>query len=252
MFRMLFRTFVPAMKKTVIHTLAIMALNMAVTILPIMAFTACDDEETYAEKKEKERDAINKFLSRDVYIISTDGLDTLCHVGKINPITEETFYAQDSTTDVSKNEYVLFPSTGIYMQIVRQGVGERIQSGESRRIDCRFFEYNIMADSVIIRNTVNYWHTNPDVMEVSNSYGTFSGSFSTEGNGGAMYQYYNSTAVPAGWLVPLTYIRVGRQQTSADQIAKVRLILPHTQGTSNASTAIYPCFYEILYQEERQ
>ena len=240
------------MKKKIIYTLAVMALNVAVTALPFLVFTACDDEETYAEKKEKERDAITRFLERDVYIITSDGLDTLCHVGKINPISEETFYAQDSTTDVSKNEYVLFPSTGIYMQIVRKGVGERIQSGESRRIDCRFFEFNIMADSVIIRNDVNYWHTNPDVMEVTNSYGSFSGSFSTEGNGGAMYQYYNSTVVPTGWLVPLTYIRVGRQQTESDQIAKVRLILPHTQGTSTASSAIYPCFYEITYQEERQ
>lgn len=251
MFRRLFRTFAPAMKKTIIQTLAI-ALNVVAIVASALALTACDDEETYAEKKEKERDAITRFLERDVYIISADGLDTICHVGKINPISEETFYAQDSTTDVSKNEYVLFTSTGIYMQIVRPGAGERIQPGESRRLLCRYIEYNIMADSLQTLNDVNYWHTNPDVMEVTNSYGTFSGSFSTEGNGGAMYQYYNSTVVPSGWLVPLTYIRVGRQQTASDQIAKVRLIVPHTQGTSNASSAIYPCFYEILYQEERQ
>lgn len=239
------------MKKNLFHTLLVACLNMAWLTAPMMALTACDDEETYAEKKEKERDVIAKFLERDVYITTPDGTDTLCHVGKINPISEETFYAQDSTTDVSKNEYVLFTSTGIYMQIVRPGVGERIQSGESRRLLCRYFEFNIMTDSLQTRNDISYWHTNPDVMEVSNSYGTFSASFSTDGGGGAMYQYYNSTAVPSGWLVPLTYIRVGRQQTSADQIAKVRLIVPHTQGTSNASSAIYPCFYEILYQEMR-
>ena len=239
------------MKKSIIHTLVVACINIAWLTASLLALTACDDEETYAEKKEKERDVIAKFLERDVYIITPDGTDTLCHVGKINPISEETFYAQDSTTDVSKNEYVLFTNTGIYMQIVRPGVGERIKSGESRRLLCRYFEYNIMTDSLQTRNDVNYWHTNPDVMEVSNNFGTFSASFSTDGGGGAMYQFYNSTAVPAGWLVPLTYIRVGRQLTESDQIAKVRLIVPHTQGTSNASSAIYPCFYEILYQEMR-
>ncbi len=239
------------MRKTLIHTLATMTLGLAWMAAATLALTSCDDEETYAEKKEKERDAVAGFLSRDVYITSTDGLDTICHVGRIKPISEETFYAQDSTTNVEQNEYVLFTSTGVYMQIVRQGTGQRIMPGESRRIDCRYIEYNIMSDSVMTRNDVNFWHTNPDVMEVSNNYGNFTASFSTEGGGGAMYQYYDKTAVPAGWLIPLTYIRVGRQQTATDPIAKVRLIVPHTQGTSNASTAVYPCFYEISYQEER-
>ena len=239
------------MKKTLIHSLAVICLNCLWLTAPIVALTSCDDEETYAEKKEKERDAITRFLERDIYITSVDGLDTIAHIGKINPISEETFYAQDSATDVSKNEYVLFTSTGIYMQIVRQGVGERIKSGESRRLLCRYYEFNIMTDSLQTRNDVNFWHTNPDVMEVSNSYGTFSASFSTDGGGGAMYQYYQSTAVPSAWLVPLTYIRVGRQIAEDDQIAKVRLIVPHTQGTSKASSSIYPCFYEITYQEMR-
>ena len=215
------------------------------------ALTSCDDDETYAEKKEKERDAVAGFIARDVYIKTPDGSDTVCHVGKINPISEETFYAQDSTTNVDKNEYVLFTTTGIYMQIVRKGAGEPIKSGESRRLLCRYFEYNIMTDTLITRNDISYWHTNPDVMEVNNTFGTFTASFSTEGGGGAMYQYYKQTAVPSGWLIPLTYINVGRQQVSTDEIAKVRLIVPHTQGTATASSAVYPCFYEILYQEMR-
>jgi len=236
------------MNKRLLHTtLTALAGLMLLSTLPVL--TSCDEDETYAEKKEKERDAIAGFIARDAYIISNDGLDTLCHVGKINPISEETFYAQDSTTNVDKNEYVLFTSTGIYMQIVRRGVGSRIESGETRRLICRYFEYNILADTLLTRNDVSYWHTNPDVMEVSNSYGTFTASFSKDGNGGAMYQAYGNTSVPTGWLTPLTYIRVGRQLAEDDRIAKVRLILPHTQGTSNASSAVYPCFYEILYQE---
>lgn len=239
------------MRQPITHTLLIGALSLAWLAGPMLALTSCDDEETYAEKKDKERDAVNKFIGRDVYITSNDGVDTICHVGQINPISEETFVAQDSTTDVARNEYVLFTNTGIYMQIVRKGVGDRIKSGETRRIICRYVEYNIMSDSLVTRNDVSYWHTNPDIMEVSNSYGNFTASFSTESGGGAMFQTYEQTAVPSGWLVPLTYIRVGRQLKATDEIAKVRLIVPHTQGTSRASSAVYPCFYEISYQEVR-
>ena len=89
-----------------------------------------------------------------------------------------------------------------------------------------------------------------DVMEVSNSYGTFTASFLTTGYRSKMYTTYGSASVPAGWLTPLTYIRVGRQ-TSAEQISKVRLIVPHSQGQSDASNNVYPCFYEIKYQKMR-
>ena len=33
-----------------------------------------------------------------------------------------------------------------------------------------------------------------------------------------MYQYYGSKAVPAGWLVPLTYINIGRQVSEDEEI----------------------------------
>ena len=35
-------------------------------------------------------------------------------------------------------------------------------------------------------------------------------------------------------------------------IAKVRLIVPHSEGHTSATTNVYPCFYEILYQEMRE
>lgn len=212
-------------------------------------FTSCSDNESYAEQKEKERDAINSFLTRDVAIVNREG-DTLLHVGRINVITEEQFLRQDSTTDVAKNEYVLFSGKGIYMQIVRKGVGPKLESGQSKRIITRYLEFNILTDSVQTSNDVLYYSTTPDIMEVSNSYGTFTASFNTENGGGAMYRAYNSTEVPAGWLVPLSYIHIGRQ-TSAEGIAKVRLIIPHSQGQSAARQGVYPCFYEIKYQETR-
>ena len=220
-----------------------MALIGAITV------ASCSDTETYAEQKEKERKAISSFLSRDVVIVNGSG-DTLINVGHINVITEDQFLEQDSVTDLERNEYVLFGGTGVYMQIVRKGTGPKLESGQSKRIITRYTEFNILADSVQTSNDILYYSTTPDIMDVTNSYGTFTASFNIENGGGAMYRTYGTTEVPSGWLVPLTYVRIGRQ-TSAEGIAKVRLIVPHTQGQSYARQSVYPCFYEITYQETR-
>ncbi len=214
-----------------------------------LSAVSCSKNETYAEQKEKERKAIANFLSRDISITNSVG-DTLIHVGRINVITEEQFLKQDSMTDVEKNEYVLFGGTGVYMQIVRKGVGPKLESGQSKRIIARYTEFNILADSVLTSNDVLYFSTTPDILDVTNSYGTFTASFNIENGGGAMYRAYQSTEVPSGWLIPFTYIHIGRQ-TSAEGISKVRLIIPHTQGQSQARSSVYPCFYEIRYQEMR-
>lgn len=212
---------------------------------------SCNNDDTYADQKKRERRVINAFINRDVTIWDEEG-DTLCHVGKIHPISEAQFYAQDSTTNVEKNEYVLFTGTGIYMQIVREGVGEKLKSGDKKRILCRFIEYNIMGDSLQLRDDVPYWHTNPEILDVSNTDGSINASFNTAINGGgAMYMTYKKVDVPTGWVKPLSFIRLGRQVSSDEGIAKVRLIVPHSEGTQTATTNVTPCFYEILYQEMR-
>ena len=81
-------------------------------LLLIGVLTSCDNGETYAEQKEKELKAITSFLSRDITIRDANG-EIFCPIGTINPISEEQFLAQDSMTDVSKNEYVLFSNSGV-------------------------------------------------------------------------------------------------------------------------------------------
>ena len=220
-----------------------------VLLLAGIGLSSCADGAPYAEQREKEQDAIQAFLNRDVAICNSEG-DTLIRVGKINVISESQFYAQDSLTNLANNEYVQFDNTGVYMQIVRKGAGDKLKHGQTKRLICHYTEFNILRDSIQTTNNVTYWQTNPDIMEVTNNYGTFTASFNTSINGGgAMYSYYGSKAVPAGWLVPLTYINIGRQITENEEISKVRLIVPHTQGHSDASSNVYPCFYEITYQE---
>lgn len=212
---------------------------------------SCSDEETYAEQKEKERKSIASFLKRDICILDADG-DTVCNVGKIKVISEQQFLKQDSMTNLDENEYVMFGSSGVYMQIIRKGPGKKLEDGDAKRVICRFIEYNILGDSLQLRNDVSYWHTNPDILDVENNSGTISASFNTDYmGGGAMYLIYKDSAVPKGWITPLSYINLGRQKGEDEGIAKVRLIVPHGEGQTDATSNVYPCFYEITYQEMR-
>lgn len=234
------------MKRRSLPSALLLLLAMSLLLLP-----SCSNGETYAEQKDKEYKAIQSFLDRDIVVRDGTG-NIVCNVGKIVPISEEQFLEQDSTTDVEKNEYVLFGNTGVYMQIVRKGTGEKLEDGKTARVICRFVEFNILGDSIQLRNDVNHWHPSPDIMKVSNNYGRFSASFDTEINGGgAMYNTYGSTSVPSGWLTPFPYIRIGRQDSPQEGIAKVRLIVPHTEGQTSAVGNVYPCFYEITFQKMR-
>jgi hypothetical protein len=65
-----------------------------------------------------------------------------------------------------------------------------------------------------------------------------------------MYYTYQSATVPAGWLVPFNYINIGLPQSEDDEVAKVRLIVPHSQGHTTASGNVTPYFYTIIFQRE--
>ena len=187
-------------------------------------FQACDDTETYADMKEKERKAIDAYIKSE----------------SIKVISLEQFYAQDSTTDVSQNEYVLFKDNGVYMQIVRKGEGSPIADGERAEVIARYYEVNIKEGDTLTGNL--YDASNPDMLTIENKNGSYSGSFTS----GYMHSAYGSS-VPSGWLIPMPYLNIGRKEP----IAKVRLIVPHSEGQSNATSYVYPCFYEITYQKAR-
>ncbi|MBR4757188.1 MAG: DUF4827 domain-containing protein [Bacteroidaceae bacterium] len=215
-----------------------------------MLFVGCKDEESYADKKEKERKVISAFLSRNPLILTTSEGLVLLNTPKIKPISQTVFEAKDCTTDVDANEYVLFANTGIYMQIVRKGSGEKLKHGETKRVLCRYWEWNILGDSLQTSDRVTYYLPSPEILDVSNNSGTITASFNVSGEtDGAMYMAYGSTTVPAGWIVPLSYVNLGRQ--NEEGVALVRLIVPHSQGTADATSNVYPCFYEISYEAMR-
>lgn len=211
----------------------------------VLILCSCQDYETYGDKKAKEREAISRFLSQQ----------------NIKVISETTFKEQGETTDTTANEYVYLNRNGVYMQIRRKGCGDMLEEGKTATVLCRFVEYNILADSMLVRNDIPYFVYNSylgqvidcsqyvDKMSVLRSGTTFTASFLA---GGMMYMYHStSTSVPTGWLVPLNYINIGRPDKEGEETAKVRLIVPHSQGTADASSSVYPCFYEIQYEQAR-
>lgn len=193
----------------------------------ILMATACHDTETYADQKDRERTAISKFIAER----------------GIRVITESEF-KRDTITDVSRNEFVLFENTGVYMQIVRKGCGEKVKPGETVNVLCRFDERNLLVDSLGLSNNNISYASLPDKFAVTNTLGTFTASFLS----GVMMSAYGTTSVPAGWLIPLSYINVGRVTKEGEEIAKVNIIVPHSQGTSYALSNVIPYYYEITYE----
>ena len=200
-----------------------------ILILVAVALTSCNDYETYGDKKEKERNAISKFIADSAIVV----------------IAEETFIQNGYKTDLTRNEFVRLDKTGVYMQIIREGCGDKMKDGESLTLDCRFSEFDILNDTTLVYNTSSSSASLPDRMSVSRSSGTYTATFLS----GMMTKVYSSS-VPAGWLVPLNYVKVGRPQSMEDECAKVRLIVPHTQGHAYASSNVCPYFYTITYQRE--
>lgn len=186
---------------------------------------SCEDYETYAEQKEKEKRHIYDFIDEQ----------------GIEVIDKETFEANGQVTDTAKNEFVLFEDKGVYMQIVRKGEGEMMADGDRTVFMARYLEYNISSGDTV---SGNLYTSIPDKFTCERKGDTFSASFTQ----GFMYSIYGS-AVPSGWLVPLSYITPGRPN---DKAAKVRLIVPHSEGTSTAAQYVYPTYYEITYIPERQ
>ena len=176
-----------------------------------LAFQACDNTKTYAEMLEDEKDAIKAFI-RD---------------SSITVISQTEFYRNDSTT--KENEYVQLAS-GVYMNIVNKGSANLADTVKPNdQILVRFSEYSLMDKKATISN-LGY----AEVVDEFN-YRVTSSSIAGQFTQGFMLSYYGP-AVPAGWLVPLDYVRDG---------ACVKLIVPSKMGHSSAMQSVYPYYYYI-------
>ena len=194
------------------------------SLLCLASVVACNDYETYGEKKDKEREAIKRFIADSSIVV----------------IDESRFHEQGNMTDVSKNEFVYLNNSGVYMQIIHKGCGTPLQDGENTDLIVRFVEICLLDSMALYNDTYPY---DPDIMNVKKSGSTYTATFVE----GTMYNSYNNS-VPNGWLAAFPYINVGRPRSADDHIAKIRLIVPHSQGHATASNYVYPYYYELSIQ----
>ena len=197
-------------------------------LLFALTFASCDKSVTYSEMKEKEREAVSDYINEM----------------KINVIPYETFVENDYTTNVDNNEFVLVDD--VYMQIINNPIktdstAYSIKDGDRIDLLVEFYEYNIQEGDTI---SGNLYAADDDEMRVTNNSGSYTATFTY----GVMKEYYGSS-VPTGWLVPLRFLTFTRKQGN---LAKVKIIVPHTKGTSTAATYVYPCLYQIRLQPANQ
>ncbi len=209
-------------------------------LLVLVGLQACNDGKTYGELVEEEEDAIARYISQH----------------NIKVISKDQFFANDSTT--AENEYAFFKDKGIYMNIVYPGDAEEILPDGSHVLLSRFVEVlmkdvpdlgRVTGDTLLKNMYANDYpgmQMKPEEYSVvienkTNYMGTFTGRYSLMAR-----TYEGNTAVPTGWLFPLQFIKPART-TQSSKVARVKLILPHSEGSFYASRFVYPCFYEITY-----
>lgn len=218
----------------------------------VLSFAACNDSETYKDKRDRELDSISSFLRKE----------------NIKVISEDEFTRRwndnQRLTDTAKNnnEWVLFNSNGIYMQVIDQGCGDYIKKGETADVLIRFDEYNLsyaaeMSNKCLtLSNNVPAYSYYVDKMSVTNTSGTFTGSF-VNPKASLMALTYNSSytgissTVPSGWLIPFSWVKIGRPKTDDERIAHIRLLVPHSYGTTSASGSVQACVYDMTLQKGR-
>ena len=207
-------------------------------LIALFNLQSCDNHKTYGELVDEENDAIRAFiLKNDIKVISL-----------------QQFVEQDSTT--AENEYVLFEDNGIYMNVVHKGEAKEILQNGTYDILSRFMEVavadvrdmGIQAGDTLVRNMyangLPQLYKDPEEYKVTIRDHQYAGSF--QGTS-LMFKFYDQlTAVPGGWLLPLQYVKPTRT-TQSDKWARVKLIVPHSEGTNMAMRFVYPCFYEITY-----
>lgn len=178
------------------------------------AFQACDDTKTYAEMLEEEDDAFADFINKQ----------------GIKVISQTEFFDNDSVTNVEENEYVQLAS-GVYMQIVDKGSDNPADTVRNNEVVLvRFMEYSLLDQDTTLSNlSLSYMS---DEFKYTATSSSIAGIFTQ----GLMYSWYGYTAVPAGWLVPMPYIR---------DRAHVRLIVPSKMGHQAAMQNVYPFYYDI-------
>lgn len=221
-----------------------------ISCLIIVFCQSCNKGITYAEQKEKEKDAIQSWITRHDYRI----------------ITEEQFFKQDTVTN--ENEFVFLKKSGVYMNIIQRGKGKETLSDGRYTVVSRYIEIALsdlkdtfaagdtLSGNMNLKNFPQFGNPEwelyqymqyPDNYILTKDDEIYKATFKDVSMMGYVYQ---NSSVPASWLVPFDYIKPTKSFPArpAKDFSRVRLIVPHEQGSALAAKHVYPCLYEITYQ----
>ncbi|QIK53749.1 DUF4827 domain-containing protein [Dysgonomonas sp. HDW5B] len=171
-----------------------------------VVFAACSSSETYADKLKNERKNISRFINEHNIVV-------------LNQYPASGVFKE--------NEYFRDPLTGVYINVIDSGNGNRASSSKRSEVNVRFWDAMTLptADSDTISNNV------AGLQPISLTYGivaTYSSS-----NTNSLDYYYLSTGITA----PLQYV---------GENARVRLIVPFATGSTYQLAAFKAMYYTQL------
>lgn len=177
-----------------------------------IAFGACSNSDTYADKLKRERKNISSFINENGIVILSE-------------------YPKSGV--FKENQYFLDSSTGVYINVVDSGNGKRAALATSTQllnsqVDIRFSGAMTLpiAESDTVGNNL------PGLQPITLTYG-ISATYTANSSSSTMDYIYKSPGIVA----PLQYV---------GEKAKVRLIIPFSSGSSYQTAAFLPMYYTEL------
>lgn len=175
-----------------------------------VVFGACSSSETYADKLKNERKNISRFINEhDIVVLNS----------------------YPASGVFKENEFFRDPLTGVYINVIDSGNGNRADASKRSEVNVRFWDAMTLpaADSDTISNNV------PGLQPISFTYGIV--ATYANANSSTLDYYYLSSGITA----PLQYV---------GENARVRLIVPFATG-SNYQLAAFKAIYYTQLQYTR-
>lgn len=170
------------------------------------AFSACSNSETYADKLKSERKNISRFINEKNIIVLN---------------------SYPASGVFKENEYFRDPLTGVYINVIDSGNGNRASVAKRSEVNVRFWDAMTLpaAESDTVSNSIAGYQP------ISFTYGIVATYSST--SSGSLDYYYLSTGITA----PLEYV---------GENAIVSLIVPFASGSTYQLAAFKPTYYTKL------
>lgn len=185
------------------------ALRLTVLFAFVLAiFASCDNGDSYADKLDRERKNIKKFISEhDIKVLDT----------------------YPASGVFQANEYFREPTTGVYINVIDSGNGKRASAARRDYVNVRFTD--AMAIPVNELDTAS--SSDLGLYPIEFMYGVESTYVGSSSSNTADY-YYKSK----GMAIPLKYV---------GEDAVVSLIIPFNSGSTVQQSSTFPMFFTKLH-----